>query len=1068
MTHGSLDEEDKGFVQNSAPFRQEQSFVPSWRALGLMLMLLAASACGGGGGGSDDDDNAIGLGYVGNRSAAVLAPDNVQTLTANVLATDAFGYALGGNVLGARAAPDAAPPKLSLVETALLTQRFARRSLELAGIVTPGIGARTAARNEVDDTEFCESGLMRITGAVEDDLTGELEIDLRQCRYGQVTMNGRIRWTLHAVDQLNLVPTHSTFRIMSLTVATPLESASLGGVIVNQFDFFADSEWLDLRNLIVRNNADGYMTMASGLRLRLQYDDIGFPNYVEHNFLGGRVYDSIHGYVEVVSPQPLRFEDIYDDRPSSGLLQLTAIGRLTVTAQPGQLVQFSLDTDQPPDGVPEFDELVHWDSVFDPGIPGDEDLDDDNISNTWELANGLDPLEPADARQDFDFDGFDNLAEFLHSTDPNDGGSMPPLPELWRPSPGSTPASGNFVYLESDPDDFIGGGATSLYTDADAVLAASTSGARLTVTVTTTGAWSGQFLLPIPEIEVTPGYHGQVLRYPFHEPNVGGLSWTGMGRGCNQSIGWFIVDAVSYENDQLKSVELRFGQHCENGVQALRGQLRWVDTPAPPPPPPPPPPGGLWQPAPGATPASGNYIYLESEAGDFIGQGATYLYTDADAVLTFNAPNARLNVAVNGDESWSGTFQSPDALTRIEAGYFGDLARYPFHNPVLGGLSWSGEGRGCNTLNGWFAVDSVTYAGSTMTAIELRFEQDCGGSTGVLHGKLRWDVNDVGSPPGPIEPPPPGLWQAPAGVLPASGNYIYLESQAGDFIGQGGVYLYTSADTILGLQTIGARLNVDVNGDEDWRADFQAMNTLARLEPGYYGNLERYPFHNPTRGGLSWSGEGRGCNTLSGWFAVDSVSYDGTDLAEIRLRFEQRCDSSSGVLRGQLYWSAANPTDPPGPLNPPPGGLWQPAAGATPASGNYIYLESAPGDYIGQGGTYLYTSADTTLTFSDTGGRLDVGVNGAERWNATFQTMLSLVRFETGYYGNLQRWPFHNPVRGGLSWSGEGRGCNRLAGWFVVDSVTYTGIDLTALELRFEQRCEETGPPLNGKLRWSQ
>jgi hypothetical protein len=56
----------------------------------------------------------------------------------------------------------------------------------------------------------------------------------------------------------------------------------------------------------------------------------------------------------------------------------------------------------------------------------------------------------------------------------------------------------------------------------------------------------------------------------------------------------------------------------------------------------------------------------------------------------------------------------------------------------------------------------------------------------------------------------------------------------------------------------------------------------------------------------------------------------------------------------------------------------------------------------------------------------------------------------------------------GMSWSGEGRVCDTLTGWFVVDSVTYVGETLTAIDLRFEQHCEGTAPALYGKIHWSQ
>jgi hypothetical protein len=57
-------------------------------------------------------------------------------------------------------------------------------------------------------------------------------------------------------------------------------------------------------------------------------------------------------------------------------------------------------------------------------------------------------------------------------------------------------------------------------------------------------------------------------------------------------------------------------------------------------------------------------------------------------------------------------------------------------------------------------------------------------------------------------------------------------------------------------------------------------------------------------------------------------------------------------------------------------------------------------------------------------------------------------------------------VTGGLSWSGQGRGCNTLSGWFIIDNVTYSGVTLSSIDLRFEQRCEVTGPALHGKIHW--
>ena len=185
-------------------------------------------------------------------------------------------------------------------------------------------------------------------------------------------------------------------------------------------------------------------------------------------------------------------------------------------------------------------------------------------------------------------------------------------------------------------------------------------------------------------------------------------------------------------------------------------------------------------------------------------------------------------------------------------------------------------------------------------------------------------------------------------MTPASGNFIYLESQPGDYIGGGRNYLYSQRDAVLAVSTSERSLSVNIDGDQGRYASFEAMNTLSRLEVGYYGDLQRYPFHNPTRGGISWGGEGRGCNTLSGWFVVDDIVYTNGVLSSVDLRFEQHCEGVAAALRGQIHWNASDTTVPPGPITPP-SGLSEPGPGITPASGNFIYLESQPGDYVGNG-----------------------------------------------------------------------------------------------------------------------
>ena len=294
-----------------------------------------------------------------------------------------------------------------------------------------------------------------------------------------------------------------------------------------------------------------------------------------------------------------------------------------------------------------------------------------------------------------------------------------------------------------------------------------------------------------------------------------------------------------------------------------------------------------------------NYVRLQSDAQDFIGLGRSYDYSQANAIITLTVTGRYLDIRVRGDEQWFGDFVGPSGTSRLQPGTYSNLRRYPFHDQATGGLSWYGEGRGCNTLTGSFTVDSVRYDNDNLAAIHLRFEQHCEGGTAALRGTIHWRSDDTTRPPGPITPVPAGLWRPSAGSTPSSGDYVYLQSDAGDYIGGGLTYTYTRTNSAIGVTTNGGHLTVSVSG---WGGDFLTMNTLNRLEPGYYPDLRRYPFHNPTKGGLNWSGQGRGCNTLLGWFAIDRVTYTNDTVTGLDLRFEQHCEGGTAALYGAIHW----------------------------------------------------------------------------------------------------------------------------------------------------------------------
>jgi uncharacterized repeat protein (TIGR01451 family) len=474
------------------------------------------------------------------------------------------------------------------------------------------------------------------------------------------------------------------------------------------------------------------------------------------------------------------------------------------------------------------------------------------------------------------------------------------------------------------------------------------------------------------------------------------------------------------------------------------------------------------------SPDSPSFMVLQSDVGDYVGGGGSYSYSNQNAVFeVFETSPGVLSLKVMSDEDWNGSFYMPQGVAQMQTGTYTDLIGAPFHDPATGGFELGGGSRACGPHSDWFKVDDVVYAAGQIVSIDIRFEQHCGGSAPALRGQLHWNANDATRPPGPVNPPPTGLWEPAPGSTPPSGNYVYTVSDPQDVVGQGRTDTYTQANAVLTARSEATgELTFSAIGDQHYGATFKAMVPLTRIEPGYYPDVQRWPFGNPALGMMSVFGPGPGCNELSGWFVIDTITFSGADVTALDARFEQHCENRTPALRGKIHWRSDDPTQPAGPQVPPPAGLWAPPAGSVPATGNVVYLQSDAGDFIGQGMTKVYTPLDSVIEvggggMTPVGNRFQLTVRSDEEWTGYFQAMNTLSDLQPGYYGNLQQFPENNPTVGGISWNGEGRGCSDATGWFVIDSVTYSGSALDSIELRFEQHCEGVTAALHGLIRWS-
>jgi hypothetical protein len=157
-----------------------------------------------------------------------------------------------------------------------------------------------------------------------------------------------------------------------------------------------------------------------------------------------------------------------------------------------------------------------------------------------------------------------------------------------------------------------------------------------------------------------------------------------------------------------------------------------------------------------AVPSSGTFLYMNSEPGDYIGQGIEQLYTSDDSTIRGSLPQgggyfSASVIQGNYDHWWYVDIAAPPGEPLVEGSYTGAL-RYPF-NDGAPGLSVSGDGRGCNTLTGQFDVNEISYASTgELLVFDATFEQHCEGADPALYGRIR-----IENPPPPPDVTPPTL-----------------------------------------------------------------------------------------------------------------------------------------------------------------------------------------------------------------------------------------------------------------------------------------------------------------------
>jgi hypothetical protein len=145
--------------------------------------------------------------------------------------------------------------------------------------------------------------------------------------------------------------------------------------------------------------------------------------------------------------------------------------------------------------------------------------------------------------------------------------------------------------------------------------------------------------------------------------------------------------------------------------------------------------------------AQSAHITMTSDAGDWVGGGASYDFTDGIS-SSASSDNNSVALSVNTVDHWFYfNFQAPQGQP-LAPGVYSNATRWPFQMPSEPGLSVYGDGRGCNTLTGSFTVLEAVYGPyGYLQKFHAVFEQHCEGMEPALYGEVTIDN----------PPPPPAL-----------------------------------------------------------------------------------------------------------------------------------------------------------------------------------------------------------------------------------------------------------------------------------------------------------------------
>jgi hypothetical protein len=157
--------------------------------------------------------------------------------------------------------------------------------------------------------------------------------------------------------------------------------------------------------------------------------------------------------------------------------------------------------------------------------------------------------------------------------------------------------------------------------------------------------------------------------------------------------------------------------------------------------------------------------------------------------------------------------------------------------------------------------------------------------------------------------------------------------------------------------------------------------------------------------------------------------------------------------------------------------LVQPTGVGTPApcqgGGNVVFFDGDAQDFVHPGRDTITQGVWSARSMGTMPSDITIDVTPSQAgqgsdWSLEFSSLQLNMPLAAQVYSDAQRAPFAMPNHPGLEVSGDGRGCNEIAGRFQVESLQLAGTTLKSFTATFEQHCEAGTSALRGCVHFEQ